>query len=108
MEYCACALRTQHNRQQTISPCLNFILIFDFGALLSEEFKVRYATACHMGKRFVVAYRLQNVAKLRQIYLIYKKNGENYISYTSSNILCFVILYNGLIKDNEVRLFVEV
>lgn len=31
--------------------------------------------------------------------------GENYISYTSSNILCFVILYNGLIKDNEVRLF---
>jgi hypothetical protein len=50
MEYCACALRTQHNRQQTISPCLNFILIFDFGALLSEEFKVRYATACHMGE----------------------------------------------------------
>ena len=41
-------LTPQHNRQQTISPCLNFILIFDFGALLSEEFKVRYATACHM------------------------------------------------------------
>ena len=55
MEYWACTLTAQHNRQQAISPCLSFMLILDFGALLFEGFKTRYAVAGHMGKSFVSA-----------------------------------------------------
>ena len=51
---------------------------------IKNSLRVEYATLlpATWGKRFVVAYRLQNVAKLRQIYLIYKKNGGKlYILY---------------------------
>ena len=88
MEYWACTLRAQHNKQQTISPCLNFMPIFDSKTLLSGGSKVRYAIAGHMGKRFVAASDFFICDKITSnVFDMQEKNGEITLNCCSNSAI---------------------